>query len=344
MARAASPPILIAEELANSERRILTNLAVEKLPWVTADHQPRRGLLDYLLEKHGKTFNAEERIFRVTDDAIPNFYLYRGLSRKQVEEMGEKYLQGFRLVTPEDEVLVPSEWNSHKDIQLYVADHQFHLDKRGKKVVDEHDTRLASFSRGSVNIIDEAWKFWPARGWSSTSESVNFHFAQVGKFTDDTWVVTHRVNDVDALLIDRCQDFYVCTNHGKLTFGLFRQPAMFSVAVYATKPTPSAEPQSRKVFTLDKHGLADAPRSMGAGWPPSPSPIMARAASSRSRFRKPSWLASIRLRPIPAPLYADRSSFCWLVRAKESILRSFGLSVIGRYFPEYEREIRRTAS
>ena len=153
--------------------------------------------------------------------------------------------------------LVPSEWNLHKDIQLYVADHQFHLDKRGKKVVDEHDTRLASFSRGSVNIIDEAWKFWPARGWSSTSESVNFHFAQVGKFTDDTWVVTHRVNDVDALLIDRCQDFYVCTNHGKLTFGLFRQPAMFSVAIYATKPTPSAEPQSRKVFTLDKHGLAE---------------------------------------------------------------------------------------
>ena len=38
-----------------------------------------------------------------------------------------------------------------------------------------------------------------------------------------------------------------------------------------------------------------------------------------------------------------RRSFEFLLarEPKESILRSFGLSVIGRYFPEYEREIRR---
>jgi hypothetical protein len=38
-----------------------------------------------------------------------------------------------------------------------------------------------------------------------------------------------------------------------------------------------------------------------------------------------------------------RRSFGFLLarEPKESILRSFGLSVIGRYFPEYEREIRR---
>jgi hypothetical protein len=38
-----------------------------------------------------------------------------------------------------------------------------------------------------------------------------------------------------------------------------------------------------------------------------------------------------------------RRSFEFLLdrEPKESILSSFGLSVIGRYFPEYEREIRR---
>ncbi len=38
-----------------------------------------------------------------------------------------------------------------------------------------------------------------------------------------------------------------------------------------------------------------------------------------------------------------RRSFEFLLarEPKESILRSFGLSVIGRYFPEYEREISR---
>lgn len=39
-----------------------------------------------------------------------------------------------------------------------------------------------------------------------------------------------------------------------------------------------------------------------------------------------------------------RRSFEFLLsrEPKESILRSFGLSVISRYFPEYEREIHRT--
>lgn len=43
------------------------------------------------------------------------------------------------------------------------------------------------------------------------------------------------------------------------------------------------------------------------------------------------------------PIDLVRRSFEFLLarEPKESILRSFGLSVIGRYFPEYEREIRR---
>ena len=43
------------------------------------------------------------------------------------------------------------------------------------------------------------------------------------------------------------------------------------------------------------------------------------------------------------PIDLVRRSFEFLLarEPKESILRSFGLSVIARYFPEYEREIRR---
>ena len=249
---------LIHQELEFSKRRFITNFAVEKYPWVTADHKPRRGLLDFLVEKHGDTFNARERIFRLTDEAISCYFLYRGLSKKEIENLGEKHLQGYRKVTREDGVLVESEWQHHNDIELYVADHVSHEDKRGKKVVDEYDTRLASASGGHVNMIDEAWKFWPARGWSNTSEALNFHFAQVGKFTDENWLITHRINDVDSILVDRCQDFHVCTNHGKLNFSWFRQPSVFSVAVYSTKPTPSAEPTGgTKIFKQDKFGIME---------------------------------------------------------------------------------------
>jgi hypothetical protein len=42
------------------------------------------------------------------------------------------------------------------------------------------------------------------------------------------------------------------------------------------------------------------------------------------------------------PVDLVRRSFAFLLarESKESILRSFDLPVIGRYFPEYEREIR----
>jgi hypothetical protein len=43
----------------------------------------------------------------------------------------------------------------------------------------------------------------------------------------------------------------------------------------------------------------------------------------------------------PADLVRRSFEFLLAHEPKESILRSFGLSVVVRYFPEYEREIRR---
>lgn len=43
----------------------------------------------------------------------------------------------------------------------------------------------------------------------------------------------------------------------------------------------------------------------------------------------------------PADLVRRSFEFLLAREPKESILSSFGLSVIGRYFPEYGREIRR---
>ena len=43
----------------------------------------------------------------------------------------------------------------------------------------------------------------------------------------------------------------------------------------------------------------------------------------------------------PAELVRRSFEFLLAREPKESILRSFGLSTIARYYPEYEREIRR---
>jgi len=245
-------------DLARGERTIITNLCIEKRPWVTGSHQPRRGLLDYLREKYrGRTLESEERIFRLQDKAMQNFFLYRGLSKKQVEHLGEKHLQGYRLVTPEDDVLHESEWQFHHDIKLYVADHKLLTTKSGKQSVESWDTRLAFASGGHLFNCDEAWSMWPARGWSNTSEGILYYCSMVRRFGDDCYFQSQRVNDVDKILMDRCQDFLVCKNHGRLRFGVFRQLPVFVVSVYDHAPTPSSEPSYRKPFQLDVKGLAE---------------------------------------------------------------------------------------
>jgi len=247
---------LILDDLRHSKRPVITDVAIEKEPWCTGSHEPRRGLLDYLREKHGQEFDAAERVFRLTTEAMQNFFLYRALNRAQVDKLGAAHLIGYREVTPLDHVLVESEWRYHKEYKLYVADHESHQDKRGRKIVDSWDTRLALASGGHLLIADEAWKQWPARGWATTGEGILYYYSMVRRFGDDNWIVTQRSNDVDSILMERCQDYWVCNNHGKLRFGFFRQPAVFVVSVYDHRPTPSSEPMHRKPFTLDRKGLA----------------------------------------------------------------------------------------
>ena len=247
--------VLENEDVIKTRRPIITDLAVEKNPWCSG-WEPRRGYINFLMEKHGQTFDMEERLFRLKTTASTNYFLYRALNRQQVEKLGSAHLVGYREVTPLDDVLEDSEWQFHKDYKLYVADHESHLDKRGKKIVDSYDTRLALASGGHMCLKDEAWKDFPARGWSNTGEGILYYFSMVRRFGDDNWLVSQRLNDCDSILIDRCQDFWVCTNHGKLRFGAFRQPSVFQVAVYDHRPTPSSDPSHRKVFQLDRKGLA----------------------------------------------------------------------------------------
>ena len=247
---------LIVDDVTHSKRPVITDVAVEKEPWCTGNHQPRRGLLDYLREKHGQEFDAAERIFRLTSEAMQNFYLYRALNRAQVEKLGAAHLIGYREVTPLDNVLVESEWRYHKEYKLYVAQHESHLDKRGRTIVDSWDTRLAIASGGHLLIADEAWKQWPARGWATTGEGILYYYSMVRRFGDDNWIVSQRSNDIDSILMERCQDYWVCNNHGKLRFGMFRQPAVFVVSVYDHRPTSTSEPMHRKPFMLDRKGLA----------------------------------------------------------------------------------------
>lgn len=246
---------LMCDELRLGTRPVITNLAVMKLPWVTGRHQSRIGLISYLDQKHGDDFNCRERIFKVQDHAIQNYYLYRALSKKQIEKLGAAHLVGYRAVTPLDDILSEEEFFLHKDYQLFVCDHDVKVDKSGRGHCSKFNPILLEHSGPHFNIADECWKFWPARGWQSTSDADVYYNAQHRHFGDDNLYLTQRENDIDSIIVDRCQESIVMTHHGKMRIGMFRQPDLFSEAIFNGRPAPSKDPMSRRVFRLDVKGL-----------------------------------------------------------------------------------------
>lgn len=207
----------IIDELVKGTRPIITNLAVRVLPWVGPDWKPMIGLQQYLLKKYKKDFDVLKRVFVLDSEQAGEFFLWRVI----------------------DGVLVKAEG-------VY----------KGEKLMS-FDASLAERSGPVLYCIDEAWKFWNSRNWQRTGEGMMFYTAQHRHLGDDVLICTQHTKQIDPA-IQRCaQDFWVVRNHGKMTFGMFRQPAVFSVCIYDQAPTgASIDPMSRKMFTLDRAGLA----------------------------------------------------------------------------------------
>lgn len=74
----------IEQILVNSDMPIITNLAIRIDPWLRrrnvrgkVEYDGMIGLRAYLLSKYGKDFDCAKRIRFLTDEEIPEFYLYR---------------------------------------------------------------------------------------------------------------------------------------------------------------------------------------------------------------------------------------------------------------------------
>jgi hypothetical protein len=216
----------IEDELVHGKRSIITNLAIRVEPWVNGAGQPMLGLRAYLLKKHGKDFGVKHRVFVLPDEECSSFFLWRAVGVN-----GETHLEKAEAVT------LP-------------------LKDGGVKIV-EFKTELGLRSGPVMYVIDEAWKFWRARNWQQTGEGLEFYNAQHRKFGDDVLIVTQHTKQVDPAIHRVAQDFWVVKNHSKMSIGAFRQPDVFSVSIYDQAPTGAMiEPMTRKVFRLDKKGLA----------------------------------------------------------------------------------------
>lgn len=221
---------LIVDELRFGKRPIITNLPLRLFPWVNGKMQAMIGLQAYLFREYGTDFDCEKRVFILDDDEAGQFYLWRVVKT----ENGGVKLQ-----------------KAQANVKVVEKD-----GIREERVMD-FETTIHVDSGPVFYVIDEAWKFYGSRNWQKTGEGMLFYSAQHRHFGDDVLIVTQHTKQIDPAILRVAQDFWTVTNHGNLTFGFFRQPAVFHVRIFDSPPTgASMTPMSRKIFRLDRSGIA----------------------------------------------------------------------------------------
>jgi hypothetical protein len=199
---------IIARELMDGVRDIVTNVPVRVVPWVNGQGTPQIGLRAYLVEKLYPL--AEEEIDEilkrvlVIEDPDQGFDLFL---RRRDGETGE----WFKLdVTRVDEKGRPSQFDP-------------------KQIKERH-------AMPCLVVTDEAWAFYPNNGGWSRAPILNFYSRQQRKLKDEWYIVSQHPTDCDDVFWKIAQDFHVCRNYGMERIGIFKKYGTFEVKVYLTNP------------------------------------------------------------------------------------------------------------
>src|ERR1035437_6703182 len=112
-------------ETIKAERCILTNFAIEKNPWVNGKHKAMIGYSAYLRREYKKNFDMEDRIFRVSDEAAGEFFLYRALP------CDVEVCAGAEKVIVADGVMTPEEFFRHVKWKLWKSNAKIQCGKDG---------------------------------------------------------------------------------------------------------------------------------------------------------------------------------------------------------------------
>ena len=216
---------IIARELIDGFRDVVTNVPVKVLPWVNGQGIPQIGLKAYLLEK----------LFPLTEDEI-DVILQRVKIIETEEECPDMYLNRRDGET--------GEW-----FKMAVTK----TDAKGRPARFDMDEVKRRRCPGCLVVIDEAWAFYPNNGGWSRDPILNFYSRQQRKLRDECYIVTQHPTDCDEVFWKIAQDFHVCRNHGMERLGVFKQPDMFRVIVYSTNPAKGNAIKQYEIFRrLDK--------------------------------------------------------------------------------------------
>lgn len=211
----------IVDCLVNDTCPVVTNLAVRPDPWVR------------VIKRRGK------RTF------VPEL----GLRNYLLRQYGKTFDLDKRLLTLNDDQA--QEFFRYRGHGCDPLPATYDKDRRLTAI----DYGPAANGEPVLFVVDEAWKFWNSRNWQKTGPAVQDYAAQHRKLGDEVWLCTQHAKQVETVIRQVAEDYHVVTNHGNKPLGIFRQPNIFSVAVYSDLPTGNASALQVKPFRLDKKGL-----------------------------------------------------------------------------------------
>ena len=216
---------VIAKELMDGFRDIVTNVPIRIQPWVNGQGIAQIGLRAYLLEKLSPLSEDE------VDEILKRVHVIEDID------------QGFDLFL----------WRRDIDLGEWFKLDITKVDEKGRAERFDAEQIKKRHCNPILCVTDEAWQFYPNNGGWSRAPVLAFYSRQQRKLRDEWLIITQHPNDVDATLWNIAQDFWMCRNHGMERMGIFRQPSMFRVVVYLTNPAKGGALRSHEFYrVLDK--------------------------------------------------------------------------------------------
>jgi len=191
----------LVEELRASNRFIVTNLALEFVPWVDGGKKARKGLINSLQEKYGDDFDAMQRIVLIDDSDVHRFFRCRprvnpGTGVREIHWIPE------------------------------CSDGRFRMDEN---------------CAGVCYIIDEAHEFFPAHEWEKVRVGCLSWGTQARRAGDEVYFLSQIIGNVAKPLRGLAQECLWVVNHRHLSLGWFRQFDKISIKSYATAPPAASD-------------------------------------------------------------------------------------------------------
>lgn len=235
---------LLETELTTTNRKIVTNMPIRmrELGVYLRTHYPA---LDIRLD---------ERIKLLSEDELPEFYLWRGPDYK------------LGVVT-----------------EMPVEDNRIKV----KRTIRPLLTDIREGDCGVQYYLDELHIAFGNREWQNTAPAALYYLSQHRKLSDDVICITQAVSNVDKKFASVAGEFHQIRNHTVERWGWFNGPASFTVKTYLRQPkSPTDVPMHTRRFKLRRELASCYDTAAGVG-------VVGRAGADTKKTRKgiPLWTA-----------------------------------------------------